>query len=270
MYDSLGTQPVAQRCAGDTAAQSKSCRDELGSPEVVEANKETSVKHPKGNKQCSTKKVTWLTGQMSCLYTNTRSMGKKHEELEATVLLESYDLTVIIETWWDKCHDWRVASNGYRLFRRDKKQRNMFGQDRVNFRWNSGRGTAGRANPIWPNSAGYSIPCAIMLGSGGGEQGGGNSLTDQERAAAVRERAALFYELCSASLFCVFLLSVSLLLLFPLFAVLLNCPYPDPPVSACFFPSSSAPRLGEGRPRGDFVAGRSQTITPLHQGIYTV
>jgi len=59
----------------------------------------------------------------------------------------------------------------------------------------------------------------------------------------------------------VFSLSVSLLFLFPLFAVLLNCPYPDPQVSACFFPFSSAARRGEGRPRGAFVAGRSQTIT---------
>jgi len=35
-------------------------------------------------------------------------------------------------------------------------------------------------------------------------------------------------------LFCVFCLSVSLLFLFPLFAVLLNCPYPDPPVFCLF------------------------------------
>jgi len=33
---------------------------------------------------------------------------------------------------------------------------------------------------------------------------------------------------------CVYSLSVSLLLLFPLFAVLLNCPYPDPPVFCLF------------------------------------
>jgi len=52
--------------------------------------------------------------------------------------------------------------------------------------------------------------------------------------------------------------SVSLLFLFPLFAVLLNCPYPDPPVSACFFPFSSSPWRGEGRPRGAFVTGCSQ------------
>jgi len=55
-----------------------------------------------------------------------------------------------------------------------------------------------------------------------------------------------------------------LLFLFPLFAVLLNCPYPDPPVSACFFPFSSAPQQGEGRPRGAFVAGRSQTMTQVY------
>jgi len=45
---------------------------------------------------------------------------------------------------------------------------------------------------------------------------------------------------------CVFSLSVSLLFLFPLFAVLLNCPYSDPPVSACFFAFSSAPWRGKG------------------------
>jgi len=45
-----------------------------------------------------------------------------------------------------------------------------FGQDRVNFHQNPGRGTAGWADPTptWPNRAGYSIPCDVMLGSGGG------------------------------------------------------------------------------------------------------
>ena len=68
-----------------------------------------------------------------------------------------------------------------------------FGQDRVNFHRNPGRDTAGRAHPTWPDRAGYSIPCAIMLGSCGGEQGGGNSLAARERAAAVQSgRAALW------------------------------------------------------------------------------
>jgi len=44
-----------------------------------------------------------------------------------------------------------------------------------------------------------------------------------------------------------------------LFAVLLNFPYPDPPVSACFFPFSAIWQ-GEGRLRGAFVAGGSQNL----------
>jgi len=117
----------------------------------------------------------------------------------------------------------------------------VFGQDRVNFHWNPGRGTAGRADPTWPNRAGYSIPCAIMLGSGWGDVGGGNSLAARERvAAAVGDSGSLH----SAVLFSVFPLSVSLLLLFPLFAVLLNCPYPDPPVFCLFSPILSRGRGG--------------------------
>jgi len=59
----------------------------------------------------------------------------------------------------------------------------------------------------------------------------------------------------------VLLLSILVLLLFPLFAVQLNCPYTDPPVFACFFPFSSPTQRGEGRPHGSFVAGHGQTIT---------
>jgi len=45
-------------------------------------------------------------------------MGNKQEELEAIVLLES--LIALTETWWDESHDWSVAIDGYRLFRRDR------------------------------------------------------------------------------------------------------------------------------------------------------
>jgi len=47
----------------------------------------------------------------------------KQEELEATVLLESYDLIAIAETWWDEFHDWSVAIDGYRLFSRDRQRK---------------------------------------------------------------------------------------------------------------------------------------------------
>jgi len=64
---STGPQSVAQRCSGDTAAQLKPCRDELRAPEVAGANKEASVKHPKGNKGCSCMNVTWPIAQRKCL-----------------------------------------------------------------------------------------------------------------------------------------------------------------------------------------------------------
>jgi len=129
-----------------------------------------------------------------------------------------------------------------------------FGQDRVNFHRTPGRGTAGgvRADPTWPNRARYSIPCAVTLGSGGGR------VARRERsrglgvcgARAVRESGSVsvvfspyLYRCCCC---------------FPLFAVLLNCPYPYPPVSASFFSFSSARWRGEGRPSGAFVAGGSR------------
>jgi len=71
----MGLQPVAQRLPVNTAALLKSGRDELGSPEVAKASKETSVKHIKGHNRCSTKKVTWPKAQMNCLCMNTHSMG---------------------------------------------------------------------------------------------------------------------------------------------------------------------------------------------------
>jgi len=131
-----------------------------------------------------------------------------------------------------------------------------FREDRVNFHQESGGNTAWQGDSTWPNRTGYSILCAIMLRSGGGEWGGGKSLVARERRAAAGGEGG---SLRSTVLCCVF--SLSLLLLFPLFAVLLNCLYPDPPVSACFFPFSSAPRQGEGGPRGASVAGCSQTMT---------
>ena len=48
-------------------------------------------------------------------------MGNEQEELETTVLLESYDQIALTETWCDESHDWRVAIDGYRLFRRDRR-----------------------------------------------------------------------------------------------------------------------------------------------------
>jgi len=139
-----------------------------------------------------------------------------------------------------------------------------FGQDGFNFHRNPGRGTAGRAGPTWPDRAGYSIPCAVMLGSGGGELGRGElTCGSGARCCGGGRGEQLFCAICFVlciPLICIVVVPVP-------FAVLLNCPYPDPPFSACFFPFSSAPWRGEGRPCGAFVAGRSQTITPSEMNV---
>ena len=114
---------MALRCAGYTGAHLNSYRDEARAPEVIGGSRETPVQYLRGIQVCSSKKVTRPTAQLKCLYTDARSMGNKQEELEATVLLEHYDLAAVPETWWDECHDWSAAINGYRLFRRDRGRR---------------------------------------------------------------------------------------------------------------------------------------------------
>ena len=96
------------------------------------------------------------------------------------------------------------------------------------------------ADPTWLNRARCSIPCDVTLGSGGGGRLGENPLAARERAAPVQsERAGLFFVVFSPYLYCC-------CSCFPLLVVLLNCPYPDPPVSACFF-FHSPPHAGGGR-----------------------
>jgi len=97
-------------------------------------------------------------------------------------------------------------------------------------------------------------PCWVPVG--GSSAAGAHSRLGSAGGGLVWESGSLGCEVCIVF----FSLSVSLLL-FPLFAVLLNCPYHDPPFSACFLPFSSAHWWGEGRPRGAFVASHSQTIT---------
>jgi len=69
--------------------------------------------------------------------------------------------------------------------------------------------------------------------------------------------AAVRVALC-VLLFVLYILLISVIVVISVpFAVLLNCPYPDPPVFAFFFPFSSAPQQCEGQPHGAFVACRS-------------
>ena len=96
-----------------------------------------------------------------------------------------------------------------------------FGQHSVNFHRNRGRDTAGRADPTWPNRAEYSTPCAVIP-VGGTWAVGVHSAQRWERLSG----------LCGFC--CVFSLSVSLLFLFPLFAVSVKLPL-SRPTSFCLF-----------------------------------
>jgi len=51
-------------------------------------------------------------------------------------------------------------------------------------------------DPTWPNRAGYSIPFAVMQGSGVGEWGGGNSLVAWERTVSGESGSVVQFVLC--------------------------------------------------------------------------
>ncbi|KAK4832625.1 hypothetical protein QYF61_024606 [Mycteria americana] len=98
-------------------------RVELGDTEAIGAKRETPVKHLEAHKGCSSLKEARTTAQLKCLYTNARSMGNKQGELEAITHQENYDIVAVTETWWDDLHNWSMAMDGYKLFRRDRQGR---------------------------------------------------------------------------------------------------------------------------------------------------
>jgi len=110
-----------------------------------------------------------------------------------------------------------------------------FGQERFNFHQKPGAGTARLADPDWPNKwdIRYYVPSRWV---GVGELARGSGV-----------HWGLGSESCSVQfcdLFCIFSLSVPLLLLLASFSILSNLPYPDPRVFAFFFPFSSPPQWG--------------------------
>lgn len=65
--------------------------------DILGSNRKIPVNFPKGIRNSSSKKVTWLTAHMKCLYTNTHSMGNQQEELETIEQLGNSDLIAITE-----------------------------------------------------------------------------------------------------------------------------------------------------------------------------
>ena len=67
---------------------------------------------PKAIRKGSSGKVMRLTDQLKCLYTNSHIMENKQEELETMVQVDKYDLTTIVETWWDGSQNWNTGIEG--------------------------------------------------------------------------------------------------------------------------------------------------------------
>ncbi|KAK4807116.1 hypothetical protein QYF61_018457, partial [Mycteria americana] len=119
----LETYPVPHATARNTIlGLEKQVLWRHGTPERIESDNGTHFLNNLIDTWAKEHGIEWVTrptAQLKCLYTNACSMGNKQEELEATMLLESYNLVAITETWWDESHDWSAAIDGYRLFRKD-------------------------------------------------------------------------------------------------------------------------------------------------------
>ena len=120
-----------------------------------------------------------------------------------------------------------------------------------------GRGAAGGWGLTPPGQTEPSVPYPVTsrwvpVGRAGRREGT-RGLGGRSAGPVSAEQLSGLY----GSLLCFLLICIVVVPVFPLFAVLLNCPYPDPPVSATFFSFSSTRRWREGRPRGAFVASSS-------------
>jgi len=102
----------------------------------------------------------------------------------------------------------------------------------------------------------YVLSCSVLNGGAGwGEVNSGSGAC----GASGSESCSVHFR----GLFCISFLSVLLLLLFNSFAVLLNCPCPDPRVLPFSFRSPPHPSMGtcDRVTTWSFVAGQGQTTT---------
>ena len=107
-----------------------------------------------------------------------------------------------------------------------------FGQNRVNFHRNPGRGTAGGWGLTPPGQTEPGIPYHVTsrwVPVGGTARREGTRGLGGRGAGPVSGERLLY-----GSWLCFLLICIVVVPVFPLFAVLLNCPYPDPPVFCLF------------------------------------
>lgn len=59
--------------------------------------------------------------QLKRIYPNTRSVGNKQEQLEASVRQENCHLLAIVETCWADSHNWSAALDGWSLLGMERR-----------------------------------------------------------------------------------------------------------------------------------------------------
>ena len=99
-------------------------RFKRGHLQHLHASKKVPTRHCYGEipQTLSGQSACWAAA-LTCLYANARSMGNKGKELEICVQSHDCGLVGIMEMRWDSLHDWSVAMEGHRLFRKDRPGR---------------------------------------------------------------------------------------------------------------------------------------------------
>ena len=70
------------------------------------------------------RKLVVLSSGPRCARSSTKPWKvHRQEEVEATVLLKNHNIVAVTKTWRDDSHDWSVAINSYKLFRRNNQGR---------------------------------------------------------------------------------------------------------------------------------------------------
>lgn len=93
----------------------------MGIPQVSTSSQKCNCKTGLWMSVCTpTRTLTLSNTSIKCLHTSECSIGNKQEELNICGQSKGFDLTAVMETWWDTSHDWNVVMRGHTLLRKDR------------------------------------------------------------------------------------------------------------------------------------------------------
>ena len=88
---------------------------------VDECTYQSSEEHS----QALSKDKSPKANHLKCMYTNTRSLGNKQEEIELRAQSESYVVIGTTEMWWENSLDWKTtmwSTNSFRKIGREEEE----------------------------------------------------------------------------------------------------------------------------------------------------